>query len=127
MGRSLLPGNLKSECKNARAQAMGAINSISRSPRAVPLLVQKGFRKEVLSNLLLSTDYEAAAELKKLTVAWFSLFHTVSVMLRCSARCKNPEGSPRSSGLLQELPCANHCETRPCGFDLDPYLLTLCA
>lgn len=52
---------------------MGAINSISRSPRAVPLLVQKGFRKEVLCNLLLSADFEAAPELKKLTVAWFSL------------------------------------------------------
>jgi len=65
---------LKSKRIRARAQAMGAINSISRSPRAVPRLVQKGFRKEVLSNLLLSKDFEAAAELKKLTVAWFSRF-----------------------------------------------------
>jgi hypothetical protein len=79
---------------------MGAINSISRSPRAVPLLVQKGFRKEVLCNLLLSADFEAAAELKKLTVAWFSLFNSVSAVLRCSARCKNPARSP---------PCANRC------------------
>jgi hypothetical protein len=109
VGRRLLPGNLKIECKHAGAQAMGAINSISRSPRAVPLLVQGGFRKEVLCNLLLSTDFEAAAELKKLTVAWFSLFNTVSVMLRCSARCKNPARTLRCSGLLQELPCANRC------------------
>ena len=87
---------------------MGAINSISRSPRAVPLLVQKGFRKEVLCNLLLSTDFEAS-ELKKLTVAWFSLFNTVSSVLRCSARCKNSARSLRSSGLLQELPCAYRC------------------
>ena len=59
---------------------MGAINSISRSPRAVPRLVQKGFRKEVLSSLLLSKDFEAAAELKKLTVAWFSLLCCVALL-----------------------------------------------
>ena len=53
-------------------QAVGAINSISRSPRAVPRLKKAGFQTEVLFDLLWARDLSASVDLRKLTVAWYA-------------------------------------------------------
>jgi len=60
---------LQDDHSRLRDVAVGAINSISRSPRAVPRLKKMGFQSEVLCELLWTKDNSAASDLRKLTLA----------------------------------------------------------
>lgn len=60
---------LQDDHARLRDVAVGAINSISRSPRAVPRLKKMGFQTEVLCELLWAKDTGTASDLRKLTLA----------------------------------------------------------